>query len=50
MTKIGVIKGSGGKFMPKAVTTAEIASGYATTTCEQATLMAVRIYEKFKAE
>ncbi|MDI9483289.1 MAG: S-layer homology domain-containing protein [Bacillota bacterium] len=50
MSKIGVIKGSEGKFMPKAVTTAEIASGYATTTCEQATLMAVRIYEKFKAE
>jgi hypothetical protein len=50
MSKIGVIKGSEGKFMPKAVTTAEIASGYATTTCEQATLMAVRIYEKFKDE
>jgi len=32
-----------GKFMPKAVTTAEIARGYTTTTCEQATLMAVRI-------
>jgi len=48
MSKIGVIKGSNNKFMPKAVTTAEIASGYATTTCEQATLMAVRIYEKFK--
>ena len=50
MSKIGVIKGSEGKFMPKAVTTAEVASGYATTTCEQATLMAVRIYEKFKAD
>ena len=50
MSKIGVIKGSDGKFMPKAVTTAEAASGYATTTCEQATLMAVRIYEKFKDE
>lgn len=50
MSKIGVIKGSEGKFMPKAVTTAEIASGYATTTCEQATLMAVRIYENFKPE
>lgn len=50
MSKIGVIKGADGKFMPKAVTTAEAASGYATTTCEQATLMAVRIYEKFKAE
>ena len=42
MSKIGVIKGSEGKFMPKAVTTAEVASGYATTTCEQATLMAAR--------
>ena len=50
MSKIGVIKGADGKFMPKAVTTAEAASGCATTTCEQATLMAVRIYEKFKAE
>lgn len=50
MSKIGIIKGSNGKFMPKAVTPAEIASGYATTTCEQATLMAVRIYEKFKAD
>jgi hypothetical protein len=50
MSKIGIIKGSGGKFMPKAVTTAEVASGYATTTCEQATVMAVRIYEKFIAE
>jgi hypothetical protein len=50
MSKIGVIKGSNGKFMPKAVTAAEVASGYATTTCEQATLMAVRIYENFKTE
>jgi len=50
ISKIGVIKGSNGKFMPKAVTPAEIASGYATTTCEQATLMAVRIYENFKPE
>lgn len=50
MSKIGVIKGADGKFMPKAVTSAEIASGYATTTCEQATLMAVRIYEKFKED
>lgn len=48
MSKIGVIKGTNGKFMPKATTTAEIAAGYATTTCEQATAMAVRVYEKYE--
>jgi hypothetical protein len=48
MAKMGIIKGSEGKFMPKAVTTAEKASGYATTTREQALVMSTRIYEKYK--
>lgn len=50
MSKLGIVKGTNGKFMPKAVTTAEIASGYATTTCEQAVIMSSRIYENFKDE
>ena len=48
MSKLGIVKGADGKFMPKAVTTAEIASGYASTTCEQAVIMSTRIYENFK--
>jgi hypothetical protein len=48
MAKLGIIEGSGGKFMPKAVTTAEKASGYATTTREQALVMSTRVYEKYK--
>ncbi|MGI6685563.1 MAG: S-layer homology domain-containing protein [Bacillota bacterium] len=48
MSKIGVIKGADGKFMPKATITAEAASGYDTTTREQAVLMAVRVYEKYQ--
>jgi hypothetical protein len=34
--------------MPKATTTAEKASGYATSTREQAIIMSKRIYEKYK--
>jgi hypothetical protein len=50
MSKLGIIKGSEGKFMPKAVTPAEVAAGYATTTCEQAVIMSTRIYKAFKSE
>ncbi len=48
MSKNEIIKGTDGKFMPKATTTAEKASGYATTTREMAIAMSVRSYEKFK--
>lgn len=48
MSKIGIIKGSDGNFMPKAVTSAQIASGYANTTREQAIAMGVRTFEKYK--
>lgn len=44
MAKLGVIKGSNGAFMPRAVTPAQVASGYATTTREQAVAMSVRSY------
>lgn len=44
MAKKGIIKGSDGKFMPKAVTTMETASGYATTTREQAVAMSLRSF------
>jgi hypothetical protein len=46
MARLEVIKGTDGKFMPKATTTAQKASGYATTTREQAIAMGVRSYEK----
>lgn len=48
MSKNGIIKGADGKFMPKATTTAQAATGYATTTREQAIAMSVRSYEQFK--
>lgn len=48
MSKIGVIKGTDGKFMPKAVTDREKAEGYATATREQAVIMSARIYETYK--
>lgn len=48
MSKAGIIKGADGKFMPKATTTAQTATGYATTTREQAIAMSVRSYEQFK--
>jgi hypothetical protein len=49
MARLEVIKGTDGKFMPKAVTTAQKASGYATTTREQAIAMGVRSYEQMDA-
>ncbi|NTV90019.1 MAG: hypothetical protein HGA22_06615 [Clostridiales bacterium] len=48
MSKLGIIKGTDGRFMPKATTVAEIAAGYATTTREQAIAMSVRSYEVYK--
>ncbi len=48
MSKSGIIKGTNNKFMPKAVTTAQIAAGYATTTREMAIAMSVRAFEQFK--
>lgn len=46
MARLEVIKGTDGKFMPKATTTAQTASGYATTTREQAIAMSVRSFEQ----
>ena len=46
MAKLGIIKGSDGKFMPKATPTAQTAAGYATTTREQAIAMSVRTIDK----
>lgn len=46
MSKLGIIKGTDGKFMPKATTTAQTAAGYATTTREQAIAMSVRSFEQ----
>lgn len=49
MFKLGIIRGgNGGKFMPKAITTAQEAEGYGRATREAAILMSVRTYEKFK--
>ncbi|MDF2890385.1 MAG: hypothetical protein K0R80_752 [Clostridia bacterium] len=49
MSKAGIVKGTNGKFMPKAATSAQAAAGYATTTREQAIAMSVRSYEQFKS-
>lgn len=49
MSKLGIIKGTDGKFMPKATTTAQKAAGYATTTREMAIAMCVRSFEKMKS-
>jgi len=49
MAKLGIIKGSDGKFMPKATATAQTAAGYATTTREQAMAMSVRSFENMDA-
>jgi hypothetical protein len=48
ISKLGIIRGADGKFMPKAVTTAQQAAGYANTTREQAILMSLRTYEVIK--
>ncbi|HYG60228.1 MAG TPA: S-layer homology domain-containing protein [Symbiobacteriaceae bacterium] len=49
MAKLGIIKGSDGKFMPRATTAAQVAAGYATTTREQAIAMGVRSFETMGA-
>ncbi len=47
MSKLGIIKGdNNGNFMPKAVTSAQEASGYGAATREAAILMSVRSYEQ----
>lgn len=46
MAKIGIIKGTDGKFMPRAITDAQKAVGYANTSREQALAMSVRVIEK----
>lgn len=46
MSKLGIIKGTDGKFMPKATTTAQKAAGYAITTREQAIVMGVLAFEQ----
>lgn len=46
MSRLGIIKGTDGKFMPKATTTAQTVAGYATTTREQAIAMSVRSFEQ----
>ncbi len=48
MSKNSIIQGSDGNFMPKAVTDAQKAEGYANTTREQAIAMGVRSFEKYK--
>lgn len=48
MSKAGIIKGTDGNFMPRAITSAEIAQGYANTTREQAIAMSVRSFEEYK--
>ncbi|MEA5038749.1 MAG: S-layer homology domain-containing protein, partial [Clostridiaceae bacterium] len=46
MSKLGIIKGdSYGNFMPKATTTAQVATGYGMATREAAVLMTVRTYQ-----
>lgn len=46
ISKLGIIRGSEGKFMPRAITTAEQAAGYGNTTREQAVLMCLRSFEQ----
>ena len=46
IAKLGIIKGTDGKFMPKATTPAQVAAGYANTTREQAIAMSVRTFNR----
>lgn len=50
MSKLGIVKGdaSTGNFMPKAITSAELAAGYGMATREAAILMSVRTYDAMK--
>lgn len=47
MSKIGIVKGTDGNFMPRATTPAQIASGYANTSREHPIAMCVRSLEKY---
>lgn len=49
ISKLGIIKGSSGKFMPRAVTKAQVAAGYANTSREQAIAMSVRSVENMRS-
>lgn len=46
IAKLGIIKGSDEKFMPRAVTKAQVAAGYANTSREQAIAMSLRSVNK----
>jgi hypothetical protein len=46
IAKLGIIKGSDGKFMPRAITQAQVAAGYANTSREQALAMSVRSVDR----
>lgn len=47
MSKVGIITGDAhGNFMPKATTSAQVATGYGMATREQAIALSVRIYDK----
>ena len=48
MSKIGIIKGADGKFMPRAISDAQKAIGYANTSREQALAMSVRTVEQLQ--
>lgn len=50
MSKAGILIGAGGKFMPRAVTDAQKATGYGTTKREEAIAIAVRIYTTYATE
>ncbi len=50
IAKLGIIKGSDGKFMPRAVTQAQIVEGYANTSREQALAMSVRTVDKMSGQ
>lgn len=50
MSKMGIIKGESGKFMPRPITDDQKAKGYAITTREQAIAMSVRIHEQYSTE
>lgn len=48
MSKLGIIVGSKGKFMPRALTSAEKAALYGMTTREQAIAISYRTFERFE--
>ena len=50
MSKIQIIKGTDGRFMPRPITVAQQVEGYAITTREQALAMCVRILEQYSVD